>query len=409
MTITGQPAVTYTYDNGNRLLQIQQGTQTVGFAYDAANRRIQTVLPNGITINYGYDNANQLMAITYTKGANTLGDLSYSYDASGRPLSIGGSFARTILPATIASGSYNVNNQLMQWATQSLAYDLNGNLTSDGTYIYVWNSRNQLAQVKQGTTVIGEFQYDAFGRRKQKTIDNITKQFLYDGQNFVQELDGAGTVTENYIIGLGLDELYTRTQGGTTNSFLTDHLGTIIAEADGTGTVQTRYSYEPYGKTSQMGMPSNNSQRYTGREQEFDSLYYYRARYYSPNTNRFIAEDPITTLSGLNLYGYAGANPISYTDPTGQFWSGIIGGIIIGGVVGGALYAMHECMKKCETNCPLPPPQNEAEEIARDNYISDCRAKCAGAFGELANAMKRPPLRTAPIIPKPVPFPPLNP
>jgi YD repeat-containing protein len=132
MTVTGQPVVTYTYDNSNRLLQIQQGSQTVGFAYDASNRRTQTVLPNGVTINYGYDNANQLTAITYTKGPNTLGDLSYAYDASGRRIGFGGSFARTILPATVASGSYNVNNQLMQWVGQARVYDPNGNLTSDG-------------------------------------------------------------------------------------------------------------------------------------------------------------------------------------------------------------------------------------------------------------------------------------
>jgi RHS repeat-associated protein len=320
MTVQGQSAVIYAYDNGNRLLQIQQGGQNVGFTYDIANRRTQTTLPNGVTINYAYDNANQFAAITYLKGTTTLGDLTYSYNAAGRRIGIGGSFARTNLPTMIASASYNANNQLMQWDTQTLTYDLSGNLTSDGTYTYIWNSRNQLTQVKQGVTVIGDYQYDAFGRRRQKTVSNITKQFLYDGQNLVQELNGAGSATANLLIGLELDELYARSQGVSTNSFLTDHLGTVIAEADGTGALQTSYSYEPYGNTSQAGVPSDNGQRYTGREQDLDSLYYYRARYYSPGSSRFIAEDPIGLQGGANLYSYVMGDPISRSDPQGLNW-----------------------------------------------------------------------------------------
>jgi YD repeat-containing protein len=46
MTVLGQPTVTYTYDNANRLTQITQGTATVTFAYDAANRRTSLTLPN---------------------------------------------------------------------------------------------------------------------------------------------------------------------------------------------------------------------------------------------------------------------------------------------------------------------------------------------------------------------------
>jgi uncharacterized protein RhaS with RHS repeats len=39
MIVAGQPQVTYSYDNANRLTQISQGTSTVSFSYDTANRR----------------------------------------------------------------------------------------------------------------------------------------------------------------------------------------------------------------------------------------------------------------------------------------------------------------------------------------------------------------------------------
>jgi RHS repeat-associated protein len=47
---------------------------------------------------------------------------------------------------------------------------------------------------------------------------------------------------------------------------------------------------------------------------------YYRARYYDPKIGRFISEDPIGFLGGVNFYSYVGGNPISLIDPLG--WAG---------------------------------------------------------------------------------------
>jgi RHS repeat-associated protein len=43
----------------------------------------------------------------------------------------------------------------------------------------------------------------------------------------------------------------------------------------------------------------------------------YRNRFYDPATGRFTQEDPIGFNGGINLYGYAGNNPASFTDPFG--------------------------------------------------------------------------------------------
>lgn len=316
-TVPGQATMTYTFDHANRLTMLMQGALTVSFTYDNANRRASVTLPNGIVQSYGYDNASQLASITYTKGANTLGDLTYTYDAAGRRIAIGGSFARTEVPTAVTPTSHNANNQLTQWGGPTLTYDLNGNLTADGTYSYTWNARNQLTQLTQGATTVASYEYDAFGRRTQKVINGVTMQFVYDGGNFVQERDGSNVVTADIMTGLGLDEVYGRTKTSGNSSFLVDHLGTIIAEADAAGTVQTSYSYEPYGKTTQSGTASDNSQRYTGREQDFADLYYYRARHYSPRFDRFASEDPIGLAGGLNTYAYVGGDPVSRRDPSG--------------------------------------------------------------------------------------------
>ncbi|MBF0386191.1 MAG: RHS repeat-associated core domain-containing protein, partial [Candidatus Omnitrophica bacterium] len=54
-------------------------------------------------------------------------------------------------------------------------------------------------------------------------------------------------------------------------------------------------------------------------------LYYYGARYYSPQIGRFITPDTIVQSPGdpqtLNRYSYCGNNPVNRIDPTGHKWS----------------------------------------------------------------------------------------
>lgn len=46
-------------------------------------------------------------------------------------------------------------------------------------------------------------------------------------------------------------------------------------------------------------------------------LYYRRNRFYDPETGQFTQEDPIGLAGGLNLYGFANGDPVSYDDPYG--------------------------------------------------------------------------------------------
>jgi RHS repeat-associated protein len=46
-------------------------------------------------------------------------------------------------------------------------------------------------------------------------------------------------------------------------------------------------------------------------------LYYVRNRWYDPQVGRFVSEDPIGLMGGINLYAYAAENPISFRDPFG--------------------------------------------------------------------------------------------
>lgn len=314
MTVAGQTAVNYAYDEANRLTRITQGTSVVAFAYDDADRRTSLTLPNGIVISYDYDAASRPTAIEYKKGGVSLGDLSYGYDAAGRRVRVGGTFARTNLPQAVASLPYNAANRLTKRAAKNLTYDANGNLLGDGVNTYNWDARNRLVSMT-GPGLTAGFTYDAFGRRIKKTINGAATDYVYDGSNAVQEKAG-GTPTANMLTG-SVDELFTRRDAAGTHAVLPDALGSTLALVDSAGTPKTQYTYEPFGKTTESGSASGNTSQYTGRENDGTGLYYYRARYYSPGLQRFISEDPIGFGGGINFYAYVRNDPINKSDPFG--------------------------------------------------------------------------------------------
>ncbi|MGH7701926.1 MAG: RHS repeat-associated core domain-containing protein, partial [Gemmatimonadales bacterium] len=315
LTVLGQPAVTYTYDNADRLTQIIQGASTVTIAYDTAGRRTSLTLPNGVLTEYAWDAASRLTGLTYKNGPTALGTLTYGYDGASNRTLVSGTWARTGLPQAVASASYNAANQQVAFGGQGLTYDLNGNLTSDGATTYTWDARDRLVALA-GPGVTASFNYDPLGRRLSKTMNGTTTSFLYDGLHPVQEQQG-GTPTANLLTGLGLDEYLTRTDAAGAQHFLADALGSTLALADDTGTVQTTYTYEPFGATTLTGAATGNPFEYTGRENDGTGLRYYRARYYHPTRQRFISEDPIRFLGGANFYTYAANDPIGGRDPLG--------------------------------------------------------------------------------------------
>jgi YD repeat-containing protein len=228
-----------------------------------------------MVVSYSYDNDSHLIGITYQLGSNPLGNLTYAYDQAGRRTQVGGSFARTGLPAPVSSASYDAANELLNWNGIVLTYDANGNMLSDGANAFTWNARNQLASLNGRN-----LQYDANGRRIQNLLGT---SFLYDGANAAQELSGS-TVTANLLSG-GIDEVFSRTDSSGVLTQLKDALGSTIALVDASGIVQTAYTYDPFGNTSVSGAGNANVYQYTGRENEGNGLYFYRARYYSPLLN----------------------------------------------------------------------------------------------------------------------------
>ncbi len=252
----------------------------------------------------------------YRNALGLLGDLTYQYDGGGNRTSVGGSFARTLLPEPVPSASYDAANQQHAFGARTMTFDDNGNLLTlaeaAGTTTLAWDARKRLAALSGPTT--GTFAYDAQGRRVFRDIGGEVREYQYDGVDIIQEGVNGADIT--YLRTIAIDEALTRTDTIGMMGYLAEALGSTVALTDASGAIATMYTYEPFGRVVSEGTSSTNPFQYTGRENDNTPFYYYRARYYHGTGARFIQEDPLK-LAALHAYEYVGNNPIVRTDPLG--------------------------------------------------------------------------------------------
>ncbi|MFD8236229.1 polymorphic toxin type 43 domain-containing protein, partial [Streptomyces sp. NPDC059696] len=334
MTAAGT-STTYGYDKSSILKSVKTGTQDVTFGLDDVGREKTASLPGGITRTTGYDTTGVIKSIAYAQGTKTVGDLTYARDVRGLQTGLTGSLTKVALPAAESGTQFGEDNRITTYGGRTFTYDDVGQLKNDGLRTYTWNARGELTGlVKAGTA--SSFGYDPLGGRISKTNGTATSRYLTDGTNPLVEQNASGTTTAS-VATSGLDEFLTRTEGGKTQVYLTDALGTVVGLANTDGTIATTYAYDPNGTPTATGpgTTASNPYTFTGREDDGTGLLYYRNRYYDPQTGRFISQDPIGHAGGTNLYQYALSSPTTYTDPTGN--NPLIAGCIIGGVVDGGL------------------------------------------------------------------------
>lgn len=83
LTYPDNTQVNYTYDPGNRLINVGGQQSAISYSYDAGNRLTNVMRPNNVNTAYAYDDASRLLSITHAQGLELLSSFQYLYDHVG--------------------------------------------------------------------------------------------------------------------------------------------------------------------------------------------------------------------------------------------------------------------------------------------------------------------------------------
>jgi len=264
--------------------------------------------------------------------------IEYGMDDDGNRTTV------TVTPygSSPTSTSYTDNNlnQYTAVGGVSRSHDGNGNVSDDGTYTYIYNYKNLIVKAtrKSDSAVVGEYKYDALGRRVEKVVTGATYRYIYSGVETVSVYTSTGTWKQDYVYGPGIDEVLMLEQAdvldwdGDSNTselarswYRANALGSVMRIEEQDRTESVSYRYDPYGEvaitrggSAQGSDPLGQYVTYTGRwRDEETGLYHNRARTYDPLRGRFLERDPLGTAAGSNLYEYCGSQPSVMVDPLG--------------------------------------------------------------------------------------------
>ena len=281
-----------------------------------------------------YDSEGQLLGVQNFAG---FADERFRYDENGNRVG-----------ANSEEAEFDSVNQLKRQGDLRFVYDARGNLIEqrgpNGTTRYIYNRQNQLTAMKRADGRVIEFAYDAFARRISKKSARVETHYLWAGDQLICEWTegGANPEKRDYLFFPGTHKPLSLRVNGEVYQYHNDHLGSPRWLTDNNGRVVWSACYSAFGTATIRSNRLAQSLRFPG--QYFDEetgLHYNRARYYSPALGRYLSRDPIQVVSNLNLYLYAGNDPVNGSDPLGLlgFWNAVIGGALIVGAVALAVVA----------------------------------------------------------------------
>ena len=316
----------YKHDRQGRILserrKARDGDRTTSYAYDAAGRlervRQEREVCERVLDDKGTPTLFDDEWVTVCS-PELIEEQSFAYDPAGN--------------RQVTGAEYGPGNRIVSWPGTRYEFDYDGNVTrrySDGsgpasnTY-FEWNALGQLTRAVNGGRDVRYF-YNASGLLVQRTVGGAPdRYFLWREKQLLAELDAsaAGRIGE-YVYTPGVDRPFAIATDSDTGTvvryFDLDQSGNAIGVVDGDDVV-AQVGFAPWGEVRKLlnAIGDTNRLHWKGLLFEGDStkLYYMRARWYDPQSGRFVSEDPAGLAGSANLYAFANGDPVNGRDPSG--------------------------------------------------------------------------------------------
>lgn len=233
-------------------------------------------------------------------------------------------------------------DRLLSFAGTNYRFDGSGNqvasLRTGENQKRRFNGLNQLTQLNVNSALT-HYEYDALGRRSAKITEAGRIDFIWDDNQLIGEhskgkytwyIYQPNTFEPIALIKQGNDVQNSQArQSSEIYYYHLDQLSTPICLTDQHGQQVWRNQSDVFGYEGDCEQAEDSSQestftnkienpiRFQGQYFDVESkLHYNRFRYYCPKQQRFIHQDPIGLVGGLNHYQYA-PNPVNWVDPFG--------------------------------------------------------------------------------------------
>jgi RHS repeat-associated protein len=383
--------------------------EQLGFGYDAAHN-LHTRNNGNLAQTFTTDSANELTAVTRTGNFTMSGATpapTTSVTVNGLTAQTYGdfTFARTNLAlvsgnntfTNIAQNSYGVSATniltLNLPSSVTLNSDSNGNLTNDGSRSFGYDAENQLTNITLAGSGKSDFVYDGFNRRRitrdfawQSGAWVLTNEthYIYDGRLLIQERGTNNNSLVTYTRGLdlrgslwrmgGIGGLLARTDTNGSTFYHADANGNITALIDAQENIVGRYMYGPFGKLlGQWGSLAPVNVMQFSSKPSYRGLDDFGLRWLMPDLDRFANQDPIGERGGINLYRFAGNNPVNKIDPLGLQ------------IPPQAMELAQEVAEEAEILAPEIEADAEAAAAATESKIAQLLEEAKGLYPKLCN------------------------
>ena len=324
-----RPVMESRWDGLDRRIQ-RTSLETVSdrLSYDFADRLVEqeTTVAQSVFVvrRYGWDASDRLSSKRDTR----TGQLEFAHDALGRLTAVKQQgrlleFYRydangTILETHNGTRAVQTGGRTLQVEGKAQEYDANGAVTmvrgAEWQIKLEYDGDLQLKAVTDSRGVQAAYEYDGFGRRVAKIVNDVRTEFVWDGAELLGEsVDGK----LNLVVLQENMEPRVLWWQGIPLALIPDAQG-IPAELIGADRrLYWRGRFDAYGQLlDQEGAPTSPF-RFRGQYYDAETGFAYNfRRVYDPTTQCFLTPDPLGISSGANPYEYP-RNPIDWDDPFG--------------------------------------------------------------------------------------------